>query len=60
MALFPILIVGAIACFLKYWYDKTKIVKGFPTGPLGLPIIGYPGLFKAANIPDCFDKLKDQ
>ena len=58
MALLPIFLLVAICCILKYWYDKTKIVKGFPTGPYSLPIVGYPGFFKAADITDCFARLQ--
>ena len=35
-----------VLLFVYDWHEKTKIPSKFPTGPLGLPLLGYVPFFK--------------
>ena len=41
----------------KWWFQYARIPAGFPTGPYGLPVIGYFPIFLAENIVSGFEGL---
>ncbi len=56
--LFEVLVVGAIFLVLYKWWDATKYpTKDFPPGPIGLPLVGYPGIYSAKTLLHAVEKL---
>ncbi len=56
-----LLVVGLVSLLVYKWWQTTRLpVPNFPPGPIGLPVVGYPGLFKSKSLVKTFEALHEQ